>query len=131
MGDPLRLEAQIAAYPAPEVKWFKDGIPIRPTQNINFINQPGGIIGLVVDALRPEDAGQYEVKVTNRLGEATGTAAVEVQAREKRPTFDSHLMPVAVVEGFPAKFEVKVSGHPKPTLKWFVIIFFKKILTLD
>jgi len=102
---------------------FKNGQPLRPSQAINFINQPGGIIGLVIDAVKPDDAGQYEVRVSNRLGEATGVATVDVQARDKRPAFEAHLMPVSVVEGFPAKLEVKLAGHPKPTIKWCVWVY--------
>lgn len=117
-GEPLRLECKVMAFPAPEIKWFKDGHPIRPSQAINFVNQPGGIVGLIIDALRPEDEGVYSVKITNRLGETSGEAKVEVQAKEKRPMFEAHLMPVSVVEGFPAKLEVKATGHPKPLIKW-------------
>lgn len=57
------------AFPAPEVKWFKDGQPIRPSQAVNFINQPGGVIGLSIDSCKPEDAGVYSLTVTNKLGE--------------------------------------------------------------
>ncbi|XP_046395296.1 obscurin isoform X2 [Ischnura elegans] len=118
VGEPLKLEVQVMAFPAPEVKWFKDGHPVRPSQAVNFVNQPGGIIGLHMDSVRPEDAGQYTVTVANRLGEISGKAEVEVEAREKKPSFQAFLQPVSVVEGFPAKLEVKAVGHPKPTLKW-------------
>jgi len=97
---------------------FKDGHPIRPTQAVNFVNQPGGIIGLHIDSVRPEDAGNYTVTVNNKLGDLTGEAKVTVDAREKKPSFQAGLQPSTVVEGFPAKLEVKVVGHPPPTLKW-------------
>lgn len=97
---------------------FKDGHPVRPTQAVNFVNQPGGIIGLHIDAVRPEDAGNYAVTVNNKLGDLTGAAKVTVEAREKKPSFQAGLQPSTVVEGFPARLEVKVIGHPPPTLKW-------------
>ncbi|XP_069669104.1 obscurin isoform X4 [Periplaneta americana] len=118
VGQPFKLEAQVMAFPAPEIKWFKDGHPIRPTQAVNFVNQPGGIIGLHIDAARPEDAGNYTLTVSNKLGDITGTAKVTVDARERKPIFQAGLQPSTVVEGFPAKLEVKVLGHPPPTLKW-------------
>ncbi|XP_021942907.1 obscurin isoform X3 [Zootermopsis nevadensis] len=118
VGQPLKLEAQVIAFPAPEIKWFKDGHPIRPTQAINFVNQPGGVIGLHIDTVKPEDAGNYTVTVNNKLGDLTGAAKVAVEAREKKPSFQAGLQPSTVVEGFPAKLEVKVLGHPPPTLKW-------------
>lgn len=46
IGQPLNLEAQISAFPSPEVKWFKDGTQLRPSQAFNFVNQPNGVIGL-------------------------------------------------------------------------------------
>lgn len=46
VGEPLALEAQVIGFPVPEVKWFKDGIPLRPSENVNFIAQPDGVIGI-------------------------------------------------------------------------------------
>lgn len=45
-GDQLKLEAQILAYPVPEVQWMKDGIVIHPSEAVNFILEPDGIIGM-------------------------------------------------------------------------------------
>lgn len=53
-------------------------MPIRPSQAVNFINQPGGIVGLNIDSCRPEDAGAYSLTVTNKLGEVASKAIVEV-----------------------------------------------------
>lgn len=49
IGQPISLEAQIVGFPSPEVKWFKDGAPLRPSKTFNFINQPNGVIGLKYD----------------------------------------------------------------------------------
>lgn len=46
VGDQLKLEAQILAYPVPEVQWMKDGIVIHPSEAINFILEPDGVIGM-------------------------------------------------------------------------------------
>ncbi|XP_059058380.1 obscurin, partial [Achroia grisella] len=118
IGQPLKLEARVMAFPAPEIKWFKDGLPVRPSQAVNFINQPGGVVGLSIDSCRPEDAGLYSLTVTNKLGEVASKAKVEVQQRERKPAFIAELQPAKVIEGFPAKLEIKVLGHPQPTIKW-------------
>ncbi|KAL0112250.1 hypothetical protein PUN28_011952 [Cardiocondyla obscurior] len=118
VGQPLKLEAQILAFPNPQVQWFKDGIPLRHTKEVNFVNEPNGLIGLKIDYVRPEDAGTYSVTVSNALGEITGAAKVEVEEREKRPEFVASLQPQTVVEGFPVKMEVKTIGKPAPELKW-------------
>ncbi|XP_060806138.1 obscurin isoform X2 [Amyelois transitella] len=118
VGQPLKLEARVMAFPAPEVKWFKDGLPIRPSQAVNFINQPGGVIGLSIDNCKPEHAGQYSLTVTNKLGEVESKAKVEVTEKERKPAFIAELQPANVIEGFPARLEVKVLGHPPPVIKW-------------
>jgi Immunoglobulin I-set domain len=46
VGEPLKLQAQILGYPVPEIEWLKDGIPIRPSESVNYILQPDGVIGL-------------------------------------------------------------------------------------
>ncbi|XP_015180266.1 PREDICTED: muscle M-line assembly protein unc-89 isoform X4 [Polistes dominula] len=118
VGQPLKLRAQIVAFPNPHIQWFKDGIPLRPTKEFNFINDPNGLIGLIIDRVRPEDAGTYSVVVSNKLGDTTGEAKVEVEEKEKRPDFVGSLQPLTVVENLPAKLEVKVIGKPTPELKW-------------
>ncbi|KAI4489747.1 hypothetical protein M0804_003929 [Polistes exclamans] len=118
VGQPLKLRAQIVAFPNPHIQWFKDGIPLRPTKEFNFINDPNGLIGLIIDKVRPEDAGTYSVVVSNKLGDTTGEAKVEVEEKEKRPDFVGSLQPLTVVENLPAKLEVKVIGKPTPELKW-------------
>ncbi|CAH2049873.1 unnamed protein product, partial [Iphiclides podalirius] len=118
VGQPLKLQARVMAFPAPEVKWFKDGLPVRPSQAINFINQPGGLVGLSIDSCKPEDAGVYSLTVANKLGDVESKAKVEVAQKERKPAFIAELMPIKVIEGFPAKLEVKVLGHPPPIIKW-------------
>ncbi|XP_069362837.1 obscurin isoform X3 [Maniola hyperantus] len=118
VGQPVKLQARVMAFPAPEVKWFKDGVPIRPSQAVNFINQPGGIVGLSIDSCRPEDAGSYSLTVTNKLGDVASKANVEIGQKERKPAFIAELYPTKVIEGFPVKLEVKVLGHPQPTIKW-------------
>lgn len=99
--------------------FFKtSGLPIRPSQAVNFINQPGGIIGLSIDSCRPEDAGVYSLSVANKLGDISSKAQVEIQQKEKKPAFLAELQPSKVIEGFPIKMEVKVLGHPPPNIKW-------------
>ncbi|XP_067207809.1 obscurin isoform X2 [Linepithema humile] len=118
VGQPLKLEAQVLAFPNPQIQWFKDGIPLRHTKEMYFMNEPNGLIGLRMDYVRPEDAGTYSLIVSNALGEITGTAKVEVEEREKRPEFVVSLQPQTVVEGFPVKMEVKTTGKPVAELKW-------------
>lgn len=118
VGEPLNLEAQVYGFPAPEIKWFKDGTQIRPSANVNFINLPDGVIGLTIDNVRPEDAGTYTLEVSNKLGDATGVSHVEVEPKEHKPEFVIELQDASIVEGFPIKMEAKIDAHPKAHVKW-------------
>ncbi|XP_066148174.1 obscurin isoform X4 [Euwallacea fornicatus] len=118
LGKEMRLEAKVQAYPPPEIKWLKDGVPVRPSSNIHFENHPDGRVALVVDVMKPENAGHYELKVTNKLGEAVGDALITTERKPTRPQFTQTLFPQTVVEGFPVRLEVKAEGFPAPKITW-------------
>ncbi|XP_028138772.2 obscurin isoform X2 [Diabrotica virgifera virgifera] len=119
LGESVRLEAKVEAYPPPEIKWLKDGVPVRASSNVRFENYPDGRVALVVDVMKPETAGNYKLLVTNKLGEAIGEAKVEVEKKPIKPEFIQRLFPQTVVEGFPVKLEVKAEGFPAPKISWF------------
>ena len=120
IGEPLRLEALVSAYPPPEVKWFKDGLPVRASSNLHVEHRPDGQLALVIDSVRPENSGIYTLAVSNKLGEVTADAHVETERRPAKPDFVTRLFPQSVVEGFPARFEVKATGYPAPKITWYV-----------
>lgn len=68
--------------------------------------------------MKPENVGNYQLVVTNKLGESTAEAKVEIEKRPQKPVFTKPLMPQTVVEGYPVKFEVKVEGFPQPKVMW-------------
>lgn len=117
-GDPLKLEAQILAFPVPEVEWLKDGIPIRPSESVNYILNPDGGIGLSIDAVKPEDAGVYTAIIRNKLGEIKATPIVKVDPRPRKPLFMKEIYDTNVIEGFPLRLDVKYLAHPEPQLAW-------------
>lgn len=117
-SQPLKLEAKVKAYPPPKIEWTKDGVPIKTSQGFNVIKQPDGTVGLEIEKSKPDHAGLYTLTASNKLGEVTGEANVEILPESTKPSFRGELLPMKVVEGFPAKLEIKVLGHPKPTVKW-------------
>ncbi|XP_026836119.1 obscurin isoform X2 [Drosophila erecta] len=119
VGEPLKLEAQVTGFPAPEVKWYKDGMLLRPSPEINFINSPNGQIGLIIDAAQPLDAGVYKCLIANKGGELEGVSKVEIVPKESKPVFVAELQDASSIEGFPVKMDIKVVGNPKPKLQWF------------
>ncbi|XP_017045137.1 obscurin isoform X2 [Drosophila ficusphila] len=119
VGEPLKLEAQVTGFPAPEVKWYKDGMLLRPSPEINFINSPNGQIGLIIDDAQPLDAGVYKCVIANKGGELEGVSKVQIVPKESKPVFVAELQDASSIEGFPVKMDIKVVGNPKPKLQWF------------
>ncbi|XP_063930937.1 obscurin isoform X4 [Zophobas morio] len=117
-GESLRLEAQVQAHPPPEIKWFKDGVPVRTSSNIHYELHPDGKIALIIDCAKPENAGKYELVVSNKYGDASSEANIEVAKKPTKPEFITRLVPQTVVEGFPVKLEVRATGFPAPKISW-------------
>ncbi|XP_065224775.1 uncharacterized protein LOC135848732 isoform X2 [Planococcus citri] len=117
-GEPIKLEAQVAAFPEPRVKWLKDGHQIHPCPQYDFISAPNGIYGLTIERSTIPDLGQYSIVVSNKCGDETSNSVVRVTPADKAPAFQTQLQPTKVVEGYPAKLEVKVTGFPLPKLTW-------------
>lgn len=118
-GEPLKLTARISGHPKPEVKWLKDGRPIRPgSQNAIITQLPDGTVSLEIEAAKAEDAGKYSLSVANDLGESVSDSVVDIQKPPSAPRFVSPLFPVKGTEGFPARLEAKVQGHPTPVITW-------------
>lgn len=117
-GDVLKIEAQYIAYPEAIVKWYKDGHVLHPCPQLDFVMGPNGNIALVFEKSTLDDAGDYEVVVSNELGKATAKIEVKVRPADAAPAFITPLRDSKVVEGFPAKLQFKLSGFPLPEIAW-------------
>lgn len=117
-GEILKIEAQYLAYPDAIVKWYKDGHVLHPCPQLDFVMGPNGNIALVIEKPTIEDAGDYEVVVSNELGKITAPIEVKVKPASTAPSFITPLKDSKVVEGFPAKLQFKLSGFPEPDFEW-------------
>lgn len=117
-GDVLKIEAQYVAYPEAFVKWYKDGHVLHPCPQLDFVMGPNGNIALVLEKSTLEDTGNYEVVVSNELGESNAQIEVKVKPAATAPAFITPLRDYKVVEGFPAKLQFKLSGFPLPDISW-------------
>lgn len=123
-GKPARLEAKLEPGSNPtSVKWLKDGRPLRPSDRITTEEKPDGTLALLIDDVRPEDAGNYSVVAANEAGEAESEADVKTKPDKhrklRRPAFEKELQPTTLAEGKPAKLEAKLEPDSNPTsIKW-------------
>ena len=117
-GTPLKLMAKINGHPTPEIKWLKDGRPLRAGSHVAMSSLPDGTVCLEIESTKPEDAGKYTLVVSNDLGEVTADVGVEIEPPATTPQFTAPLMLTRGIEGFPVKMEAKVVGYPVPEITW-------------
>lgn len=106
VGSPVTLTVTATGNPAPTYQWRKDG------QNIDGATSTSLDLGNV--AL--DDAGSYDVVVTNVVGQATSDAALlTVNAA---PSIGTQPQSQTVVVGAEVTFSVVASGTPAPSFQW-------------
>ncbi|XP_054168063.1 obscurin-like [Oppia nitens] len=117
IGDAVRFEAKIDGKPTPEVLWTKNGVELKPNNNIKIRQTEDKTYELIIKDLAVEDTGDIVCKAQNTKGVATDRARLKVQEPES-PTIVS-FADLAVVEESPAKLEAKITGIPKPIVSWY------------
>ncbi|VDM30429.1 unnamed protein product, partial [Hydatigera taeniaeformis] len=120
-GSSVTFTCQIAGSPAPEVIWIYDGqTAIQPGANFHTIVTPDGKASLRIDQVRPEDTGEYKIRVTNPEGSVEKSARLDVIPAEKAPEFTTPFPKeiLELPEGMSLTLDVEVVGKPTPQLVW-------------
>lgn len=124
LGKPLTLSADFESKPTPEVKWFRNGTEIVPSDK-REINIYESTAELRIPEVTKKDGGKYEVRVQNPVGEARSSGSVTVREREdktdevKAPRFVEPLQPQIVAEGEVVIMETRVESYPTASFQWF------------
>nr|CAD7572364.1 unnamed protein product [Timema californicum] len=92
-------------------------------KHIKVIEQPDGTTCLIIDKVKPEDAGDYEVTATNDKGAISSKGHLDVtgkgrDAPEEKPNFIHDLRDVTVNEGTPLLLGAPFLGNPIPDVTW-------------
>ncbi|UYV74152.1 SPEG [Cordylochernes scorpioides] len=114
---------------------LKDGEEIAPSERVQMTQEPDGTVTLRVNSAVPEDAGKYAVVASNSEGKSRSAAPVGVtvltelgysvwcssgaSVAKVKPEILSHLEPLTLTEGQSGRLEGKVSGEPRPQIKWY------------
>jgi len=123
-GKSLKLLADFDGIPKPEVKWFRNGIEITPT-NKRKIDIYENTTELNIIEATNKDSGKYEIKVQNEVGEARSSSSVTVKERKdtmdevKAPMFVEPIQPQLVAEGEVVIMETRVESYPAASFQWF------------
>lgn len=123
-GKPLKLLADFEGTPKPEVKWFRNGIEIIPS-NKHKINIYESTTELNITEVTNKDSGKYEIRVQNEAGEARSSSSITVKERKdttsevKAPMFVEPIQPQLVAEGEVVIMETQVESYPTASFQWF------------
>ena len=136
VGKPLKLTAKIQSDSPPDkIMWTKDGVPIKPSDNVKLKSRPDGTLCLEIDSAQPSYVGKYAVyakigaKGVGSMGivtveEAPAEQAVieeEVPGEEGVANFtDKFPKTVNITEGNPLKLVEKIArrGDRIPEFNW-------------
>ncbi|KAL6428690.1 hypothetical protein ACFW04_007940 [Cataglyphis niger] len=119
-GSSHRLECTVQGNPLPTVQWYKNDTNIdnSPDYVITFNN---GEAVLKFEELFLEDKALYTCKATNRWGQSSTTASLDVEPAQistKKPYFVTPLSNAMVRTGQRVKLECEAKGEPIPELSW-------------
>ena len=73
----------MTGIPQPEVKWFKDWIPLREDGHVEIRHYEPDSYVLNINNAEPDDSGVYICKARNDAGAITTTALVHVEPNEE------------------------------------------------
>lgn len=124
IGKPLSLIAEFESTPKPEVKWFKNGVEIAPTDD-TVVNVYENTAELRITETNKKDTGKYEIRVQNPAGEARSSGSVTVKdikedtEAAKAPRFIQPIQPQVVAEGEVVIMETVVESYPVASFQWF------------
>lgn len=126
IGENIRFGVTITVHPDPQVAWLKSGQKIKPGEDEKkyTFESDKGLYQLIIHNLTTDDDAEYTVVAKNRYGEDSCKAKLTVIPHPAaadntlRPMFKRLLANAECQEGHSVRFEIRVSGTPKPILKW-------------
>ena len=78
-GTSVNIDVGFTAHPDPTVEWFFNGTPLSASGVQASVRTDPWHTGLSVTNVRPNEAGLYKVKVSNKAGSKTATFTIEVK----------------------------------------------------
>ena len=124
-GTDVELECRLVAVPEPEVIWFHNGKRLKTDDRIELLGQTDVHLYcsiIRISDVRMSDAGTYDVVARNREGEAVSHVVLTVKvrgAKKSPPVVQQPLKNTSVQLGADVVLTAKVSGSPRPTVKWY------------
>jgi len=108
-GEKTVFWARAAGLPRPRYQWLHDGAPMEGKTSTS----------LVIPITLAEDAGKYEVEITNGvMSLRSSPAMLTVLITNTPPRVLSPLRDITTIAGMNPEFTVEASGYPVPSVQW-------------
>lgn len=107
----IKLQLNVDGFPAPKVKWFKDGKEISPNDPRVKITNEGNLFQIEISGASRDDIGNYSVEFTNEHGTNRDETRVHIKCA---PIFKKTLKETTFTENETnVEIFVEVEGYPK------------------
>ncbi|XP_047481488.1 obscurin-like isoform X2 [Penaeus chinensis] len=121
-GDDVTLTVKIRASPRPNFVWTKDSDNCEASEKIVIemkkTSYCEATISLTLVEASSIDSGQYRLRFQNELNEESSETALIVRPERRKPKITKPPKELQVLEGKRGIFQAKVTGFPKPEVKW-------------
>uniref|UniRef100_A0A1I7S955 Muscle M-line assembly protein unc-89 n=1 Tax=Bursaphelenchus xylophilus TaxID=6326 RepID=A0A1I7S955_BURXY len=128
-GETVTLHCEVTGDPAPEIKWYRNGTLLKPSDKISIENTPDGKCTCTVKDCNMTDEGVYRCEAENAHGKAKTQCNAHVDMELSKaeplkveegqpPRFIIPLEDVTTLKSSNVALECKVTGVPMPSCKW-------------
>ncbi|XP_012576655.1 PREDICTED: hemicentin-2 [Condylura cristata] len=111
VGGSIRLDCVVRGDPAPDIRWLKDGLPLRGGR-LRHRLQNGS---LTIRRTERSDAGRYQCLARGELGAVEKVVLLVLQSA---PVFQVAPQDVAVSSGDAVALPCQAEGEPAPSIQW-------------
>ncbi|XP_071419036.1 myosin light chain kinase, smooth muscle isoform X4 [Pithys albifrons albifrons] len=121
-GQEIKFRSKVSGKPKPDVKWFKEGRPVKAGEDVQ-IYEEDGIHCLWLKKACLRDSGSYSCTAVNPNGQTSTSWLLTVsrpKVEEVAPCFSSVLKGCAVSEGQDFVLQCCVGGVPVPHITWLL-----------
>ena len=114
VDEPYMIIAKVTG--APELTWYKDGVPIPKDPRIKMVKKDAETFELTFQKTAVKDNGNWAVIARNTHGEMSQFFTV---AAQMLPKFEAKLQDAEANESKQVVMKCKINCTPRPTSQWF------------
>ena len=114
VDEPYMIIAKVTG--APELTWYKDGVPIPEDPRIKMVKKDAETFELTFQKTAVKDNGNWAVIARNTHGEMSQFFTF---AAQMLPKFEAKLQDAEANESKQVVMKCKINCTPRPTIQWF------------